>query len=64
MEEKEFGVCCTTCQLYWTCETKWYRGERGEEHICCKLCNLYQDCQMKSVLKKIRLKKKIETVQI
>jgi len=36
--------CCEKCQLYWTCETKWYRGEKGEENICCPLCNFYKVC--------------------
>ena len=36
--------CCETCQIYWTCETKWYRGEKGEENICCSRCNYYASC--------------------
>ena len=36
--------CCETCQVYWTCETKWYRGEKGEENICCPVCNYYRIC--------------------
>jgi len=36
--------CCETCQVYWTCETKWYRGERGEENLCCPVCNYYRVC--------------------
>jgi len=36
--------CCETCQVYWTCETKWYRGEKGEENICCPVCNYYKIC--------------------
>lgn len=36
--------CCETCQVYWTCETKWYRGEKGEENICCPICNYYKVC--------------------
>ena len=36
--------CCEKCQVYWTCETKWYRGERGEENICCPVCNFYNIC--------------------
>jgi hypothetical protein len=36
--------CCETCQVYWTCETKWYRGEKGEENICCPVCNYYKVC--------------------
>lgn len=41
----DFGNCCTDCQIYWTCETKWYRGERHEEDICCTTCNYYNECQ-------------------
>ncbi len=36
--------CCETCHVYWTCETKWYRGEKGEENICCPVCNYYKTC--------------------
>jgi len=36
--------CCEKCQVYWTCETKWYRGEKGEENICCPVCNYYRIC--------------------
>ena len=36
--------CCETCQVYWTCETKWYRGEKGEENICCPVCNYFRVC--------------------
>jgi len=39
--------CCETCQVYWTCETKWYRGEKGEENICCPVCNYYKICMDK-----------------
>jgi hypothetical protein len=36
--------CCETCQVYWTCETKWYCGEKGEENICCPVCNYFKVC--------------------
>ena len=36
--------CCETCQTYWSCETKWYRGERGEENACCPACNYFKVC--------------------
>ena len=52
--------CCEKCQIYWTCETKWYRGERGEENICCPLCNFYKVCINEtgsSVFKKSKKKK-------
>jgi len=42
-DEKKLN-CCEKCQVYWTCETKWYRGERGEENICCEVCNYYKEC--------------------
>ena len=50
--------CCEKCQLYWTCETKWYRGERGEENICCPLCNFYRVCINETVPAVKKLKKK------
>ena len=40
--------CCEECQVYWTCETKWYRGEKGEENICCPVCNHYKECLTKA----------------
>jgi len=36
--------CCELCTLYWDCQLKWYRGERGEEQVCCPLCRLFYDC--------------------
>ena len=60
MEPREFGICCENCQVYGTCEIKWYRGERGEKSICCKLCNSYDDCLIENVKKKVRLKKGIK----
>jgi len=36
--------CCEKCQVYWTCETKWYRGEKGQENACCPVCNYYRAC--------------------
>ncbi len=36
--------CCEKCQNYWTCETKWHRGEHGQENICCSLCIFYETC--------------------
>jgi len=41
MAAEDFGKCCTDCQVYWTCETKWYRGERHEDDMCCPICNYY-----------------------
>lgn len=53
---REFGICCKDCQLYERCETKWYRGERGEKDICCSLCNFYDDCLTENVKKRVRKK--------
>lgn len=39
--------CCETCRVYWTCETKWYRGEKGEENLCCPICNYHKECSDK-----------------
>jgi len=36
--------CCELCSIYWDCQLKWYRGERGEEQVCCPLCRLFYDC--------------------
>jgi hypothetical protein len=44
--------CCQRCQVFWTCETKWYRGEKGEENLCCSTCNFYRECLKKSKEKK------------
>ena len=43
-KEKLNMNCCETCQTYWSCETKWYRGERGEENACCPACNYFKVC--------------------
>lgn len=40
--------CCESCRVYWTCETKWYRGEKGSENICCTICNYYNSCLEKA----------------
>lgn len=48
--------CCETCQVYWTCETKWYRGEKGEENICCPVCNYYKVCLEKQKEKEQKVK--------
>jgi len=36
--------CCELCSIFWDCQLKWYRGERGEEQLCCPLCRLFYDC--------------------
>lgn len=54
MREKMLKMyCCERCQIYWTCDTKWYRGERQEEDICCSRCNFYNECLAK-VTKKVK----------
>jgi len=57
MSNKDFGTCCISCQLYWTCETKWHRGEKGEKDICCNFCKFYKDCFIEKVRKTARLRK-------
>jgi len=57
LQENEMGIdnfvkCCTDCQIYWTCETKWYRGERHEDDVCCSTCNYYSKCTESSKSKK------------
>ncbi len=42
--KRTFETCCEDCPSYWTCETKWYRGEKGEKDICCDLCKFYEGC--------------------
>lgn len=59
MSSRYFGVCCEKCQLYGTCEAKWYRGEKGEENVCCRSCNHYDDCLIEKVKKVARLKKEL-----
>ena len=54
---RDFGICCVSCRSYWTCETKWYRGEKGEKDVCCNLCNFYDDCFMEQVKKRTLAKK-------
>ena len=53
----DFGTCCVSCPSYWTCETKWYRGERGEKDVCCNLCKFYDDCFMEQVKNRTLAKK-------
>ena len=57
-------TCCEKCQIFWTCETKWYRGERGEENICCPVCNFYRECRTKiKEIRRNRAKKKVARVR-
>ena len=46
-DKKAKMYCCERCQIYWSCDTKWYRGERHEEDICCPRCNFYNECLAK-----------------
>jgi hypothetical protein len=49
MAAKGLGLrCCESCQIYWTCETKWFWGEQKQENICCDKCNLYTECLQKT----------------
>ena len=52
MKQKKHKLhCCERCQIYWSCDTKWYRGERHEENICCERCNFYSECLAKATRK-------------
>jgi len=55
---KDNMLCCEKCQIFWTCETKWYRGERGEEDLCCPVCNFYRECLEKIKKPKNKASKK------
>lgn len=41
--------CCTKCNLWNFCVTKWLRTEKGEENLCCESCQSYQECLSKSL---------------
>jgi len=36
--------CCDRCQKWFTCETKWYRGEKNIPQNCCPNCENYSKC--------------------
>lgn len=36
--------CCSDCQKYTNCETKWLKGVNGEEQFCCPNCQDYSRC--------------------
>ncbi|MEW6074713.1 MAG: AAA family ATPase [Candidatus Omnitrophota bacterium] len=36
--------CCSDCQHYLNCETKWLRGTKGEPQLCCPKCQDYDRC--------------------
>ncbi|MDD5745998.1 MAG: hypothetical protein PHO30_01915 [Candidatus Omnitrophica bacterium] len=46
-EHPEAQYCCERCQIFWTCEMKWYRGERHERSTCCAQCDYYPLCPKK-----------------
>jgi len=39
-----FTICCMNCHLWGSCETKWYRGEKGEGQVCCPICKQFFQC--------------------
>jgi general secretion pathway protein A len=43
--------CCTICQQYNKCETKYLRGAKGEEQLCCPNCQSYQHCLDNAMVK-------------
>ena len=36
--------CCKDCHIWNSCNTKWYRGEKGEKQSCCPICNKFLQC--------------------
>lgn len=36
--------CCPKCENYNNCQTRWIRGEKGEEQVCCEICSKYHEC--------------------
>lgn len=36
--------CCHRCQKWYTCDTKWYRGEKKIPQYCCPNCENYDKC--------------------
>jgi len=68
MNETKSEICCEKCQFYWTCETKWYRSEKGEEAICCESCSFYNECLADSInnnqLKKCTGPKSVKEVKV
>ena len=60
MDTKDFITCCTTCQAYWECEAKWYRGEIGEKNVCCKSCNSYDGCLIEAARGGVLLKERAD----
>jgi general secretion pathway protein A len=46
-------TCCSDCQQYMSCETKYLRGTKGEAQICCPKCEDYKRCL--ETAKKVKL---------
>jgi general secretion pathway protein A len=40
--------CCSICDKYAYCETKWVRGVQNKEQLCCGECNEYFGCMEKA----------------
>jgi len=54
LEQKRIEIfCCSDCNKYDTCETKWLKGTKGEKQVCCKNCQDFQRCIEN--IKKIKL---------
>lgn len=45
-------LCCSRCDNYTSCLTKWERGIRGEEQVCCPQCREYHHCIEKNKIRK------------
>ncbi len=37
--------CCRQCQVFFNCQTKWYRSEKNEENFCCEDCANFRVCE-------------------
>ena len=46
---ENFPHCCSECQVFQTCPTKWIRGEKKEEYICCPKCTQFAECRAHTV---------------
>ncbi|MEW6685499.1 MAG: hypothetical protein AB1393_04760 [Candidatus Edwardsbacteria bacterium] len=47
MKRSKLKPCCSRCQVFTTCETKWLRGEKGEISLCCVACRYFTECYPK-----------------
>jgi len=50
--------CCHRCQKWSTCDTKWYRGEKGIPQNCCPNCENYDKCYAEFMLTEEENRKK------